>query len=230
MDELLLNNNDGPVRGGSPIEVYIQDGTYDALVIRFMLKVKKKRLFQIIETDLSDHNARRIELDAIPGQPTLTLKGRVYHGLDVIIMLLEEAYRNPTLFITDNYEEKAVHRMMIDRVQNVWMPWVGMLNSEDKEQAKAAEILLINVLTDITPSCIDRWSFTGKKFILLDVYMVPFLYKLDLAGFDWKKVPSAFIQYAQRMFRSFDFADSLSMTDLKLSRQILDGPREPVDR
>jgi glutathione S-transferase len=204
-----MNKNITPVRGASPITLYVGIDSYIGLVLRYLMSTKNVVMYDIVDVDLSKPNDELRDLSTIDGLPILTDRTQVYQGVDVIAHYLDEApsHGQPLMFVGD-YRRKAADRMAIYRISNLWAD--ALINIENGFEPNKNEEFLLEQFRESKNLFPEGGYFLGSHKSIVDIYLVPLFYKLDVAGFNWKRAPQELVKYAKRMFKEELFRLSLS--------------------
>lgn len=198
-------------RGRSVITIYSEKEAFDSHRIRFLLATKNINC-KIIDVDRSNPPEDLLAWGGNFEIPTLIDRDMRIYGVGVITEYLDERYPHPPLMPPDPMT-RARLRFAIYRLTEDWFSYVDKIDN-------LAGAKRDKMLAELTEQLIAAGSLFGEHMFflspdmsLVDIHVVPFLWRLEHYGLDWEGLPKPLRNYAHRMFQSQAFKRSITETE-----------------
>ena len=197
-----------PERGRSVITVYSESESFNSQCIRYLLSTKNINC-KVIDVDRNNPPEDLMSLSPEMEIPTLVDRDMHLYGINVITEYLDERYPHPPLMPPDPMT-RARLRFTIYRLQQDWFTYVDAIENAIGDAKKALIEELTAKLVGAESLFSEHEYFMYSEMTLVDIYMIPFLWRLEHYGLDWEKLPRSLRNYAHRLFQSKSFKRSVT--------------------
>lgn len=197
-----------PERGRSVITVYSESESFKSQCIRYLLSTKNINC-KIINVDKYNPPEDLISINPDMEVPTLVDRDMSLYGVNVITEYLDERYPHPPLMPPDPMT-RARLRFTIYRLQNDWFTYVDKIEAAQAEQKSELIEELTIKLVAAESLFKENDYFMHSEMTLVDIYMAPFLWRLEHYGLEWERLPRALRNYAHRLFQGKSFRNSVT--------------------
>ncbi len=184
--------------------------------IRIVL-AEKGVVYEVINVVGENKPAELIELNPYNSVPTLVDRELVLFEAGIIMEYLDERFPHPPLMPVYPVA-RARSRLMMHRFERDWFCLVEQIQQgkNEKEKDKARSELTESLLT-VAPVFGDNPYFLSEEFTLVDCYLAPLLWRLDVLGIKLKGRGAKEIQqYMDRLFERESFQASLTELELEM--------------
>ena len=178
--------------------------------IRIVL-AEKGVVYEVINVVGENKPAELIDLNPYNSVPTLVDRELVLFEAGIIMEYLDERFPHPPLMPVYPVA-RARSRLMMHRFERDWFCLVTQIQQgkSEKEKDKARSELTESLLT-VAPVFGDNPYFLSEEFTLVDCYLAPLLWRLDVLGIKLKGRGAKEIQqYMDRLFERESFEASLT--------------------
>jgi len=178
--------------------------------IRIVL-AEKGVVYEVINVVGENKPAELIDLNPYNSVPTLVDRELVLFEAGIIMEYLDERFPHPPLMPVYPVA-RARSRLMMHRFERDWFCLVTQIQQgkSEKEKDKARSELTESLLT-VAPVFGDNPYFLSEEFTLVDCYLAPLLWRLDVLGIKLKGRGAKEIQqYMDRLFERESFQASLT--------------------
>ncbi len=178
--------------------------------IRIVL-AEKGVAYEVINVVGENKPAELIDLNPYNSVPTLVDRELVLFEAGIIMEYLDERFPHPPLMPVYPVA-RARSRLMMHRFERDWFCLVDQIQQgkSEKEKDKARSELTESLLT-VAPVFGDNPYFLSEEFTLVDCYLAPLLWRLDVLGIRLKGRGAKEIQqYMERLFERESFQASLT--------------------
>jgi RNA polymerase-associated protein len=178
--------------------------------IRIVL-AEKGVVYEVINVVGENKPAELIDLNPYNSVPTLVDRELVLFEAGIIMEYLDERFPHPPLMPVYPVA-RARSRLMMHRFERDWFCLVAQIQQgkSEKEKDKARSELTESLLT-VAPVFGDNPYFLSEEFTLVDCYLAPLLWRLDVLGIKLKGRGAKEIQqYMDRLFERESFQASLT--------------------
>ena len=194
--------------------LYSASHELESHAVRFIMAHKSIER-EVVEVSFDEMPEDVLELNPCDTLPTLFDRGMVLYDLSVIMEYLDERFPFPPLLPVDPIE-KAEKRLLIyrfTRADNCWYELVRTILSGNKKEVGAARKTLNGSLLELLPLFAHKPYFKSDSMTLVDVCIVPILWRLDILGISLGDTAKPIKDYANRLFEKEGFHDSLTFAE-----------------
>ncbi len=194
------------IKGRSAMVLFAVAHSLHSHRVRYVMSEKDTNV-ELVEYPADEPPEDLLQLNPSGEAPTLVDRDLVLYNDYVICEYLDERYPHPPMMPVDPVSRARV-RLALHMLQRDWDPLIDrILNHE--EGADEARQELLSQITMITPAFVDTPYFLSEEMTLVDAMLVPVLWRLDSLGLKLPKAARPLLQYADRMFSTQGFKDSL---------------------
>ena len=168
---------------------------------------------EVVYTDPSDTCQELAEFNPYYETPTLVDRDLILYDPFIINEYLDERLPHPPLMPVDPVS-RAKQRLMIMRLNRVWVDSVKALQADKRD--KAAHKVIRDGLIAISPLFTEQDYAMGEEYSLVDVILAPLLWRLPVLNIVLPKQAQVVEEYAERLFERQAFQDSMSDTERDL--------------
>lgn len=150
-----------------------------------------------------------LELNPTGSLPTLVDRDLVLFNSRIIMEYLDERFPHPPLMPVYPVA-RAECRLLMQRIENDWYPVFVKAVDENNPDSIAARKQLREELLAVAPIFTQYEYFMSNEFSLVDCYLAPLLWRIQLLGIEFSGAGSKAIKnYMNRVFSRDSFAKSL---------------------
>lgn len=178
--------------------------------IRIVL-AEKGVTYEVINVIGENKPDELIDLNPYNSVPTLVDRELVLFETGIIMEYLDERFPHPPLMPVYPVA-RARSRLMMHRFERDWFCLVDQIQQgkNEKEKDKARSELKESLLT-VAPVFGDNPYFLSEEFTLVDCYLAPLLWRLEVLGIKLTgKGAKEIQQYMDRLFERESFQASLT--------------------
>lgn len=167
--------------------------------------------------DVEDYDAARppddlLTVNPYGYSPTLIDRDLVLYDSRVIIDYIDERFPHPPLLPVDP-TERARSRLILFRIESQWYPLVDQILADNGKESDKARKYLRESIIDMNDAVAHTPYFMYQDMSLIDCTIVPILWRLQQFGIDLPRQAKAMQAYAQRIFLTPAFKQSLSLIE-----------------
>ena len=150
-----------------------------------------------------------LELNPTGSLPTLVDRDLVLFNSRIIMEYLDERFPHPPLMPVYPVA-RAECRLLMQRIENDWYPVFAKAVDENNPDSIAARKQLREELLAVAPIFTQYEYFMSNEFSLVDCYLAPLLWRIQLLGIEFSGASSKAIKnYMNKVFSRDSFAKSL---------------------
>ncbi|WKS97638.1 stringent starvation protein SspA [Gallibacterium anatis] len=150
-----------------------------------------------------------LELNPTGSLPTLVDRDLVLFNSRIIMEYLDERFPHPPLMPVYPVA-RAECRLLMQRIENDWYPIFAKAVNENNPDSIAARKQLREELLAVAPIFTQYEYFMSNEFSLVDCYLAPLLWRIQLLGIEFSGAGSKAIKnYMNKVFSRDSFAKSL---------------------
>ncbi|MFU2127167.1 stringent starvation protein SspA [Gallibacterium anatis] len=150
-----------------------------------------------------------LELNPTGSLPTLVDRDLVLFNSRIIMEYLDERFPHPPLMPVYPVA-RAECRLLMQRIENDWYPVFVKAVDENNPDSIAARKQLREELLAVAPIFTQYEYFMSNEFSLVDCYLAPLLWRIQLLGIEFSGAGSKAIKnYMNKVFSRDSFAKSL---------------------
>lgn len=150
-----------------------------------------------------------LELNPTGSLPTLVDRDLVLFNSRIIMEYLDERFPHPPLMPVYPVA-RAGCRLLMQRIENDWYPVFAKAVDENNPDSIAARKQLREELLAVAPIFTQYEYFMSNEFSLVDCYLAPLLWRIQLLGIEFSGAGSKAIKnYMNKVFSRDSFAKSL---------------------
>ena len=150
-----------------------------------------------------------LELNPTGSLPTLVDRDLVLFNSRIIMEYLDERFPHPPLMPVYPVA-RAECRLLMQRIENDWYPVFAKAVDENNPDSIAARKQLREELLAVAPIFTQYEYFMSNEFSLVDCYLAPLLWRIQLLGIEFSGAGSKAIKnYMNKVFSRDSFAKSL---------------------
>lgn len=150
-----------------------------------------------------------LELNPTGSLPTLVDRELVLFNSRIIMEYLDERFPHPPLMPAYPVA-RAQCRLLMQRIENDWYPLFAKAKDENHPECAAARKQLKEELLAVAPVFSQYTYFMSDEFSLVDCYLAPLFWQLQLLGIEFTGAGSKALKgYMNKVFSRDSFAKSL---------------------
>ena len=150
-----------------------------------------------------------LELNPTGSLPTLVDRDLVLFNSRIIMEYLDERFPHPPLMPVYPVA-RAECRLLMQRIENDWYPVFAKAVDENNPDSMSARKQLREELLAVAPIFTQYEYFMSNEFSLVDCYLAPLLWRIQLLGIEFSGAGSKAIKnYMNKVFSRDSFAKSL---------------------
>lgn len=176
--------------------------------VRFVLAEKAINV-DIVDVNADERPEDLLELNPYDHVLTLVDRDLVLYEPQIIMEYLDERFPHPPLMPVDPVS-RANSRLFRYRIQRDIYSLVDDLNSLEGDAFAAAKKNLRDSLTAIAPIFGQTKFFMSEEYSLVDCFLAPVLWRVQLYGIKLPAQAKALIKYGDVLFERDAFANSLT--------------------
>ena len=170
---------------------------------------------EIVDVDTNHKPEDLLDLNPYNTVPTLVDRELVLYDPRAIMEYLDERFPHPPLMPVDPVS-RARTRLALYRIEQDWYELVPQLESRGEKTASKARKILRDSLTASAEVFAAKDFFLSDEFSLVDASIAPILWRLKHYGIELPRQAKPVMDYAERMFESESFQDSLSEVEREM--------------
>jgi len=176
--------------------------------VRFVLAEKAINV-DIVDVNADERPEDLLELNPYDHVLTLVDRDLVLYEPQIIMEYLDERFPHPPLMPVDPVS-RANSRLFRYRIQRDIYSLVEELNRLEGDAFAAAKKNLRDSLTAIAPIFGQTKFFMSEEYSLVDCFLAPVLWRVQLYGIKLPAQAKALIKYGDVLFERDAFANSLT--------------------
>lgn len=178
----------------------------------------EKDIDSVVEfVDMKEDAARIGEYNPYGELPTIIDRDVAIYSMNVMLEYLDERFPHPPLMPVDPIM-RAKTRLTIARLTRDWFDPIQSLGDEGIFKVPAAQRKDIrDGLISLAPLFTENRWFMGDEFSLVDAYLGPLIWRLQVIGIELpEKSGEKIAQYSSRLFERKAFRKSLTEKELEM--------------
>jgi RNA polymerase-associated protein len=166
---------------------------------------------QIICQDQVDGAEGLAELNPYNETPTLLDRDLVLYGAQIINEYLDERLPHPPLMPVDPVNRGRARLMMM----RFFREWLNPLHENRMGEAGMKQSIRDGLIA-MSPVLVEQRYMLGDEYSLVDSYLSPLLWRLDMLKINLPRQAKPVADYAQRLFERPAFISSLSEVEQEM--------------
>lgn len=168
-----------------------------------------------IPVDPDEPPSSLLEHNPYGSVPTLVDRDVALYDPVIITEYLDERYPHPPLMPVDPVS-RAKARLVVYRMARDWYALYEQLEVADRRHAKGARKALQDSLVAAAELFEGQSYFLSDELTVMDVTILPLLWRLPAAGIELPKAASTIVEYSERLFDTQPFQESLTREERAL--------------
>lgn len=168
--------------------------------------------FQVIDVDPNNKPEDIAVMSPYGRAPILVERDLVLYESHIINEYIDDRFPHPQLMPADPVM-RARARLFLYRFEQELFCHIGDVESKDQKVADKARAVISDNLTVITPIFEKQKYILGDDYSMLDVAIVPLLWRLEHYGISLPKKAAPLLKYSERLFSRPLFIDALSASE-----------------
>ena len=168
--------------------------------------------FQIVDVDLHNKPEDLAVMNPYNQVPVLVERDLILYESNIINEYIDDRFPHPQLMPADPVM-RARARLFLFRFERELFSHVETLEKGNQRNADKARAAIRDGLTQIAPVFAKQKHMLGEDFSMLDVAIVPLLWRLDYYDIQLPKVAAPLMKYAERLFSRPAYIDSLTASE-----------------
>lgn len=168
--------------------------------------------FQVIDVDPNNKPEDIAVMSPYGRAPILVERDLVLYESNIINEYIDDRFPHPQLMPADPVM-RARARLFLYRFEQELFCHIDDIESKDQKVADKARALISDNLTIITPIFEKQKYILGDDYSMLDVAIVPLLWRLEHYGINLPKKAAPLLKYSERLFSRPLFIDALSASE-----------------
>ena len=168
--------------------------------------------FQIVDVDLHNKPEDLAVMNPYNQVPVLVERDLILYESNIINEYIDDRFPHPQLMPADPVL-RARARLFLFRFEHEMFTHVDTLEKGNQRLVDKARAMLRDSLAQIAPVFIKQKYMLGDEFSMLDVAIVPLLWRLDYYDIQLPKQAVPLMKYAERLFSRPAFIDSLTASE-----------------
>ena len=168
--------------------------------------------FQVIDVDPNNKPEDIAVMSPYGRAPILVERDLVLYESNIINEYIDDRFPHPQLMPADPVM-RARARLFLYRFEQELFCYIDDLESKDQKVADKARAVISDNLTVITPIFEKQKYILGDDYSMLDVAIVPLLWRLEHYGINLPKKAAPLLKYSERLFSRPLFIDALSASE-----------------
>ncbi len=178
----------------------LYSGTTDPFSQRCRIVLFEKGMdFQIIDVDVFGKQEDIAAMNPYNKVPVLVERDLILYEANIINEYIDERFPHPQLMPPDPVM-RARARLFLHRFEQDLFCHIDAVEHGPQKAADKARQLIRENLTQIAPVFTKQKFMLGDEFSMLDVAIVPLLWRLELYGIQLGKEAAPLMKYAERLF------------------------------
>jgi stringent starvation protein A len=168
--------------------------------------------FQIVDVDLHNKPEDLAVMNPYNQVPVLVERDLMLYESNIINEYIDDRFPHPQLMPADPVM-RARARLFLFRFEHELFTHVETLEKGNQRFVDKARAAIRDNLTQIAPVFTKQKYMLGDEFSMLDVAIVPLLWRLDYYDIQLPKQAAPIMKYAERLFSRPAFIDSLTASE-----------------
>ena len=168
--------------------------------------------FQIVDVDLHNKPEDLAVMNPYNQVPVLVERDLILYESNIINEYIDDRFPHPQLMPADPVM-RARARLFLFRFEHEMFTHVETLEKGNQRNADKARSSIRDSLAQIAPVFVKQKYMLGDEFSMLDVAIVPLLWRLDYYDIQLPKQAAPLMKYAERLFSRPAFIDSLTASE-----------------
>ncbi len=168
--------------------------------------------FQVIDVDPNNKPEDIAVMSPYGRAPILVERDLVLYESNIINEYIDDRFPHPQLMPADPVM-RARARLFLYRFEQELFCYIDDVESKDQKVADKARAIISDNLTVITPIFEKQKYILGDDYSMLDVAIVPLLWRLEHYGINLPKKAAPLLKYSERLFSRPLFIDALSASE-----------------
>ena len=168
--------------------------------------------FQIVDVDLHNKPEDLAVMNPYNQVPVLVERDLILYESNIINEYIDDRFPHPQLMPADPVM-RARARLFLFRFEHEMFVHVETLEKGNQRTIDKARAAIRDSMTQIAPVFAKQKYMLGDEFSMLDVAIVPLLWRLDYYGIQLPKQAAPLMKYAERLFSRTAFIDSLTASE-----------------
>ncbi len=168
-----------------------------------------------VAVDPDEPPAALLEHNPYGTVPTLVDRDVALYDPTIITEYLDERYPHPPLMPVDPVS-RAKARLVVYRMERDWYALYERLEVAERNHAKSARRALQESLVAAAELFEGQPYFLNDDFSIMDAVVLPLLWRLPPAGIALPRAAEGIVSYAERLFATAQFQDSLTREERAL--------------
>jgi RNA polymerase-associated protein len=149
--------------------------------------------------------------------PVLVERDLILYESNIINEYIDERFPHPQLMPADPVQ-RARARLMLLHFERELIVHVETLEKQDTKKLDKARSAVRDSLSQLAPVVAKSKFMFGEEFSMIDVALVPLLWRLEHYGIELPKVAAPVLKYAERIFSRPAFFDALTPSEKVMRR------------
>ena len=167
--------------------------------------------FEVIDVDMGNRAEDIAVINPYNKVPTLVERDLILYEANIINEYIDERFPHPQLMPPDPVMRGRA-RLFLHRFEQELYSKVEVIEQGSKTADKARAVIRDN-LTQISQILTKQKFLLGDEFSMLDVAIMPLLWRLDHYGIQMSKDAAPLMKYAERLFSRQGFIDALTPSE-----------------
>ena len=168
--------------------------------------------FQIVDVDLHNKPEDLAVMNPYNQVPVLVERDLMLYESNIINEYIDDRFPHPQLMPADPVM-RARARLFLFRFEHELFTHVETLEKGNQRFVDKARASIRDNLAQIAPVFTKQKYMLGDEFSMLDVAIVPLLWRLDYYDIQLPKQAAPIMKYAERLFSRPAFIDSLTASE-----------------
>ena len=168
--------------------------------------------FQIVDVDLHNKPEDLAVMNPYNQVPVLVERDLILYESNIINEYVDDRFPHPQLMPADPVM-RARARLFLYRFEHEMFSHVETLEKGNQRSADKSRAAIRDNLAQIAPVFSKQKYMLGDEFSMLDVAIVPLLWRLDYYDIQLAKQAAPLMKYAERLFSRPAFIDSLTASE-----------------
>ena len=168
--------------------------------------------FQIVDVDLHNKPEDLAVMNPYNQVPVLVERDLILYESNIINEYIDDRFPHPQLMPADPVM-RARARLFLYRFEHEMFSHVETLEKGNQRSADKSRAAIRDNLAQIAPVFAKQKYMLGDEFSMLDVAIVPLLWRLDYYDIQLAKQAAPLMKYAERLFSRTAFIDSLTASE-----------------
>jgi RNA polymerase-associated protein len=149
--------------------------------------------------------------------PVLVERDLILYESNIINEYIDERFPHPQLMPADPVQ-RARARLMLLNFERELFVHVETLERQDAKKIDKARTAVRDSLSQLAPVVAKSKHMFGDEFSMIDVALVPLLWRLEHYGVELPKAAAPVLKYAERIFSRPAFFDALTPSEKVMRR------------